>query len=237
MENSDYDQKAVTLGATASVTTPDLELDPTECVAPEPIDPCTIVIVGATGDLTARKLIPALFHLYLNDGLPQTFQIVGCARTRLDDNEFRNKMESALIDGGIMDPEHWPAFSAALHYQPIDYEDLPSYNKLAESLKQLDASHNTRGNRIFYIALPPVLIPSRGADDRPGRVERRNDQRQRMVSHRRGKTFRHRLGDGDGSGPQSPRTFQRTPDFQNRPLPGQRDGSKCTDVSFCQLAV
>ena len=97
MENSDYNQKVEKLAATASVTTPDLGLDSKECVMPEPTDPCTIVILGATGDLTARKLIPALFHLYLNDGLPQTFQIVGCARTRMDDNEFRNKMESALI--------------------------------------------------------------------------------------------------------------------------------------------
>ena len=77
--------------ALSSVTTPDLCIDPAECVAPEPTDPCTIVIAGATGDLTARKLIPALFHLYLNDRLPRTFQIVGCARTGMDDNKFRNK--------------------------------------------------------------------------------------------------------------------------------------------------
>ena len=156
MNNTDSNPNSE-LKARASVTTPDLGLDPTECVAPEPTDPCTIVIVGATGDLTARKLIPALFHLYLNDGLPQTFQIVGCARTRMDDNEFRNKMEKALQDGGILDQDRWPAFSAALHYQPIDYEDLPSYNSLAELLRDLDINHNTRGNRIFYIALPPVL--------------------------------------------------------------------------------
>ena len=157
MEKNNDSREIKELAATASVTTPDLGLDPTACVAPEPTDPCTIVIVGATGDLTARKLIPALFHLYLNDGLPQTFQIVGCARTRMDDNEFRNKMKSALIDSGIMDQDRWPAFSAALHYQPIDYEDLPSYINLADSLRDLDISHNTRGNRIFYIALPPVL--------------------------------------------------------------------------------
>jgi len=157
MEKNDSSQEIEELAATASVTTPDLGLDPTECVAPGPTDPCTIVIVGATGDLTARKLIPALFHLYLNDGLPQAFQIVGCARTRMDNHEFRNKMEKALIDGAIMDQDRWPAFSAALHYQPIDYEDLPSYSNLAESLRDLDISGHTRGNRIFYIALPPVL--------------------------------------------------------------------------------
>jgi len=157
MENSDNSRKLSEFAATASVTTPDLGIDPGECVAPEPTDPCTIVIVGATGDLTARKLIPALFHLFVNDGLPKTFQIVGCARTALDDQAFRKKMEVALIDSGIMDQNHWPAFSAALHYQPVNYDDLPSYIRLAESLRDLDLHHDTGGNRIFYIALPPVL--------------------------------------------------------------------------------
>ena len=143
--------------ALSSVTVPDLGIDPTECVAPEPTDPCTIVIAGATGDLTSRKLIPALFHLYLNDGLPRTFQIVGCARTAMNDNEFRNKMESALNEAGLLDPDKWPEFSAALHYRQIDYEDLASYTELAEFLRGLDISRNTQGNRMFYIALPPVL--------------------------------------------------------------------------------
>jgi len=157
MESNDNNQSVKEPTATASVTAPDLGLDPSECVAPEPTDPCTIVIVGATGDLTARKLIPALFNLYLNDGLPQTFQIVGCGRTRMDDIEFRNKMENALKDAGMLDQDHWPAFSSALHYQPIEYEDLASYSSLAESLRGFDVSHHTQGNRIFYIALPPVL--------------------------------------------------------------------------------
>jgi glucose-6-phosphate 1-dehydrogenase len=160
MEKNDDRRKVKELAATASVTAHDLGLDPAECVTPEPTEPCIVVIVGATGDLTARKLIPALFHLYLNDGLPQTFQIVGCARTRLDDSEFRNKMESALVEDGNMDRERWPAFAAALHYQPIEYEDLPSYNHLAEFVRDLDIRHNTQGNRIFYIALPPILYKS-----------------------------------------------------------------------------
>ena len=82
METKDSNQNTE-LKALASVTTPDLGIAPDECVATEPIDPCTIVIVGATGDLTARKLIPALFNLYLSEGLPEPFQIVGCGRTYL----------------------------------------------------------------------------------------------------------------------------------------------------------
>ncbi len=156
MENTTSNQNTERT-ALASVSAPDLGVNPAECVAAGQTDPCTIVIVGATGDLTARKLIPALFHLYLNDGLPQPFQIVGCGRTGMSDIEFRNKMERALKDAGMLQPDRWPVFSSALHYRSIDYEDLSSYSNLAESLRGLDLSHNTLGNRIFYIALPPVL--------------------------------------------------------------------------------
>ena len=156
MENTTNNQDSERT-ALASVSTHDLGIDPAECVAPGQTDPCTIVIAGATGDLTARKLIPALFHLYLNEGLPQPFQIVGCGRTEIDDIEFRNRMENALKSTELWDQTGWQAFSSALHYRSIDYKDLSSYRILADSLRDLDLTHQTLGNRIFYIALPPVL--------------------------------------------------------------------------------
>jgi glucose-6-phosphate 1-dehydrogenase len=141
----------------AAVSAPDLGIDPKECLLPKRSDPCTIVILGATGDLTARKLIPALFHLFLNDGLPEPFQIVGCGRTRLDDSEFRNMMAAALKKTGGLNPSRWPDFAAALHYRPLEYERLESCRRLAAALKELDQKGNTRGNLLFYIALPPAL--------------------------------------------------------------------------------
>ncbi|MBW2157713.1 MAG: glucose-6-phosphate dehydrogenase, partial [Deltaproteobacteria bacterium] len=84
-------------------------------------DPCTIVIVGATGDLTARKLVPALFNLYLNGGLPDSFSIVGCGRTKLNDQQFREKMETALMATSLMDQTKWHSFAAALSYRSVDY--------------------------------------------------------------------------------------------------------------------
>ena len=156
MENTSANQNTERM-ALASVSTPDLGIDPGECLTPQRSDPCTIVIVGASGDLTARKLIPALFNLYLNDGLPESFQIVGCGRTELKSFEFRKKMETALKAAGVLDQTTWQAFAAALHYQTIDYENPESYAGLAETLRDLDRKSNTRGNRIFYIALPPIL--------------------------------------------------------------------------------
>ena len=141
----------------ASVTAPDMGVDSKECLAPQGSDPCIIVILGATGDLTARKLIPALFNLYLNGGLPGSFQIVGCGRTDLDSAEFRKKMEAVQEASQMSEPIMWQNFAAALHYQAIDYENPASYAALAENLKALDRKNNTRGNRIFYVALPPIL--------------------------------------------------------------------------------
>jgi len=120
-------------------------------------DPSTVVILGATGDLTARKLVPAIFNLFLNDGLPHSFCIVGCGRTKLNDQQFRSKMEKALMAKGLMDDSKWQAFSDVLHYRSIDYADLGSFTSLAKFLRKLDQKHNTQGNKIFYLALPPSL--------------------------------------------------------------------------------
>ena len=99
--NEKQDKYPVTVAATT--ITPELEVPFESCLMEGSQDPCAIVIVGASGDLTARKLVPALFNLYLNDGLPKPFLVVGCARTRLSDQEFRNKTKSALMTANNLD--------------------------------------------------------------------------------------------------------------------------------------
>jgi glucose-6-phosphate 1-dehydrogenase len=146
--------------AMATVRTPDLGLDPMECVAPERSDPCTIVIMGASGDLTSRKLIPALFDLYLNDGLPDRFLIVGSSRIDLDEQEFRANMQSALKNAGVYNEARWPSFAETLYYRYTDFEDLESFRILAQHLRDLDKKFNIGGNRIFYMALPPSVYKS-----------------------------------------------------------------------------
>ena len=83
-------------------------LPPGKCLIDGAIDPCTIVIVGASGDLTARKLMPALYNLYLNGGLPEPFLIVGCSRTKMSSEAFRDRMEKAVRGGGQGDRSRWP---------------------------------------------------------------------------------------------------------------------------------
>jgi glucose-6-phosphate 1-dehydrogenase len=120
---------------------------------------CTIVIFGASGDLTARKLLPALFNLFLNDSLPDPFSIVGCSRTALNDEEFRAKLKAACTEAGFKECTRWQEFAANLHYFPVTYDSQPAYVELAAFLQELDQQNNTKGNTIFYLAVPPTLYP------------------------------------------------------------------------------
>ena len=142
--------------ALAAIRTEDSGM-PEGCVADKSLEPCAIVIVGASGDLTERKLIPALFNLYLNGGLPDPFFIVGCSRTKMSDQDFRNKMEKGLEAAHKLDPAKWEAFAQSLYYRSIDYGDLSSYVGLAEALRELDRKHKTGGNKVFDLAIPPSL--------------------------------------------------------------------------------
>jgi len=156
MSDGLHSQKSPT-DATAAVSTPNLDILSENCLIDDPGDPCIIIIMGATGDLTARKLVPALFNLFCHDGLPDPFLVVGCGRTKLSDQQFKNSMENALQATNLMETSKWQAFARALHYRAIDYGDPSSFVRLTESLKDLDKTCGTGGNRMFYIALPPSL--------------------------------------------------------------------------------
>jgi len=158
--NNSYDMKSGNSTTMVGTTASDPETSFGSCLIEGNPDPCMIVIVGASGDLTARKIVPALFNLYLNDGLPYPFLVVGCARTKLNNGEFRDKMKKALLSAGIDQDSGWESFSQLLHYQTIDYRDLSSFTALAGSLRGLDKKHGTRGNRIFYLSIPPSLYQS-----------------------------------------------------------------------------
>jgi len=144
----------------AQTTVPDLGVPYESCLTEGHPEPCMIVIVGASGDLTARKIVPALFHLYLNNGLPDSFVVVGCARTKLSDQEFRDKMKKALPDAGTLDVSKWESFVQLLYYQAVEYKEPSSFSTLAGFLRKLDKNHGTEGNRVFYLAIPPSLYQS-----------------------------------------------------------------------------
>ncbi len=127
------------------------------CLLDSRLDPCTIVIFGASGDLAARKLIPALYTLYLNHGLPEPFLVVGAARTAMSEDSFRARMREALAGQGRLDMGRWEGFARCLRYQGVEYDSAESYAELARRLDELARSEGVGPNRIFNLALPPQL--------------------------------------------------------------------------------
>lgn len=130
-----------------------------EFVTPGSLPPCTLVIFGASGDLTKRKLIPAFYSLYLTNSLPEPFAVVGCSRTQLSHDEFRQKLQQTIAKEGKLDLEKWKGFAAKLFYQRVSYDSSESCQELAAYLRQQDLEQNTGSNRIFYLAVPPTLYP------------------------------------------------------------------------------
>jgi glucose-6-phosphate 1-dehydrogenase len=126
-------------------------------------EPCNIVIFGATGDLTQRKILPTLAHLIHDHPLPGGFCIVGYARRPLDDDQWRAMaMESInqyLPDDDKMDSIAQKALAQRLFYCQGDLDDREGYEKLSNLLDKLDEDRGTSGNRIFYLATPPDLDP------------------------------------------------------------------------------
>jgi glucose-6-phosphate 1-dehydrogenase len=124
--------------------------------------PATIVIFGASGDLTQRKLVPALHSLGCDGYLPKATRVVGVARSSLSDKEFRRHLFEGVEAYARLKPglcELWPTFEHRLSYLAGDYDDPETYRRLAERLEQMDAEAGIGGNRLFYLATPPTLYP------------------------------------------------------------------------------
>ncbi len=119
-------------------------------------EPCSIVLFGATGDLTHRKLVPALYHLDQAGHLPGECAIVGFARRDWSDQQFRDELKKSLAnpkDGGF--EESWTEFAPKIFYNASNFDDPSGYRKLKEQLDKIDGTHGTRGNRLFYLAVSP----------------------------------------------------------------------------------
>ena len=120
--------------------------------------PCVFVIFGASGDLTRRKLLPALYNLAVSHLLPPGMSIVGFALTEVTEEQFRASMREAVSSFSRrkpIDEAVWEDFVSRLHYVTGKFEDPAAYARLREKLELLDRTNGTRGNRIYYLAIPP----------------------------------------------------------------------------------
>ncbi|MCK9683011.1 glucose-6-phosphate dehydrogenase [Haemophilus influenzae] len=116
-----------------------------------------IVIFGASGDLTHRKLIPALYNLYKIGRLSENFSVLGVARSDLNDETFREKMREALIHNEETTPDTLDAFCSHLYYQAVNTSDAQDYGKLVPRLDELHDKYQTCGNTLYYMSTPPSL--------------------------------------------------------------------------------
>ncbi len=121
-------------------------------------EPCTIVIFGATGDLTHRKLVPALYNIAADGDLPPGVRVIGFARREKDDATFRAELEAAnrkLSRQGHND-DVWNNFSKSIHYHTSEFQDLEGYRSLAGKIRELEG--DKAGNRLFYLASAPEFF-------------------------------------------------------------------------------
>ncbi len=124
------------------------------------ISPQCLIIFGASGDLTHRKLIPALFELFKQRRLPSEFAVLGCARRPWSDESFRQKMSLSLKKQIIQNKSEWEAFSLCLFYEPLNLENSEDVKKLRQRLESIDKLKATHANRTFYFSVSPKFYAS-----------------------------------------------------------------------------
>jgi len=123
-------------------------------------DPCVMVIFGASGDLTKRKLIPALYNLAKDNLLSKEFALVGVARNEMSSEQFRDMISKEIGDFATtkVDPDLWHWFARRIYYISGDFDDPKVYEELARVLGDVDKEHGTRGNYFYYLATAPSFF-------------------------------------------------------------------------------
>lgn len=122
--------------------------------------PFCLIIFGASGDLTQRKIIPSIYRLERLKLLPPNFFVLGAARSKMSNDEFRKAMGNSVKEALPEDysSDAWLEFSARLFYLPLDYKDVSTFRSLSRKLHPLEKKYKTGGSRILYLATPPAII-------------------------------------------------------------------------------
>ena len=139
--------------ATAAIANLEDEFTPTD----KPAGPCVMVVFGAAGDLTKRKLIPALYNLAKDHLLPDNFAVVGVSFDDLSPDAFREEV-TRFLDKEDHASEAWRWFHERLYYERGDFASDDTYLCLAKQLCEIDAHCGTQGNYLFYLATAPKFF-------------------------------------------------------------------------------
>ena len=129
-------------------------------VRAQPVGPCAMVIFGASGDLTRRKLVPALYNLAADGLLPDRFAVIGTATRPMDDGAFLEHLRSGLGEhvGGVVDEQLWNWLSERIHYVAGDIKDPNTYGRIGAAVAAANERHGTAGNVMFYLSTPPSFF-------------------------------------------------------------------------------
>jgi glucose-6-phosphate 1-dehydrogenase len=160
-------------------------------------DPAILIIFGAAGDLTWRKLVPALFNLCLDDLLPEHFAVIGVDRKEMTDDDFRQRLREGIdrfSRHGKAESHDWTGFSSNLRYLASDFAQAETYRELAKRLSDLDKAWGSKADRIFYQATPPSLVETIVEQLGKAKLVRDRD-RSRIVLE---KPFGHDLASANG---------------------------------------
>jgi glucose-6-phosphate 1-dehydrogenase len=126
-------------------------------------DPCVVIIFGASGDLTHRKLMPSLFSLICEGLLPDQFSVVGVARSEMGDDSFREKVKKGVEAHARIKPsqcDKWAGFAQGIFYHQANYDDPQAYKSLGKLLAKIDKKVGGGCNCLFYLSTPPFLYPT-----------------------------------------------------------------------------
>jgi glucose-6-phosphate 1-dehydrogenase len=124
-------------------------------------DPVVLVIFGAAGDLTWRKLIPAMYNLFAKGWLPDRFSIVGVDRKEMSDEEFRQRLHSGVdkfLRPTEVDEQTWNEFASHLRFLSADFSMPATYQAVSTQLDEMNQEWNVKASRVFYQATPPTLV-------------------------------------------------------------------------------
>ena len=124
-------------------------------------EPCVLTIFGASGDLTRRKIFPALYALAFRELLPEHFAVLGVARSEMSNEDFLASIEHAVREFARDEfrPEVWEFLASRTRYAATEFADEEGEDKVARCLSELDADLGTQGNRVYYLAVPPDAMP------------------------------------------------------------------------------
>src|ERR1035438_2034089 len=153
---------------------------------------CAIVIFGASGPLTKRRLMPALYRLAYDRRLAAGFAVIGVSRTPLGDDGFREKMREAVrsfSEDTTFDEDVWKAFARGLFYVAGDAGDAALFGRLAQKLAEIEQARHTGGNALFYLSLQPSQYAPAALGLGGARLEKGNGWRRLVVE----KPFGHDL--------------------------------------------